>query len=118
MPIKRLDFSARFKARQAAREKLAEFIEWTQRHQSPRWVFRGQSQGWSLKPSIGRIDPYRPETEVLILNEFKRAAPQFLDRAALQNPWDLLAAAQHHGLPTRLIDWTTNALVAAYFASK
>lgn len=34
------------------------------------------------------------------------------------NLLDLFALAQHHGVPTRLIDWTSNSFTAAFFAAQ
>ena len=107
----------RFRTRRLARERFLEFINWVDAHPSPRWVFRGHSQVWPIRPSVGRIKSYSVDQELLLFQEFRRAALPYLDRSILSTDWDWLAVAQHHGLPTRLVDWTWNALVAFYFAS-
>lgn len=85
------------------------------------FVFRGVKRSLTHKliPSAGR-GPTRDTRKVLraekhILEDFKRKALQFLPFRP-KDDWEWLALAQHHGLPTRLLDWTTNPLVAAYFA--
>jgi hypothetical protein len=78
------------------------------------WIFRGvASPAWRLVPSIGRAT-YSAELEKRMLDMWKSRAVPYLP--AIQDDWDWLTIAQHRGLRTRLLDWTTSPLVAAYFA--
>ncbi len=83
-------------------------------------LFRGQGFDKPLIPKIGRLN-FRIHTnsliksERLILDEFRRGLLP-LTEFKPENNWDLLALAQHHGLPTRLLDWSFNALIALWFA--
>jgi hypothetical protein len=108
-----------FKYEETRAASVKEFISLVLGPLRGKYLYRGHAIAeWELVPVIDRVSHggiSRSDHERLMFEEFKRRARAFLDRPP-SNDWEFLALARHHGLPTRLLDWTENPLAALFFA--
>jgi len=85
------------------------------------WWFRGHAnKEWPLIPKAGRSEFCLPSSDGLRpdkyrFEEWRKQAVAYNGQLP-KDDWECLAIAQHHGLATRLLDWTENPLVAVFFA--
>jgi hypothetical protein len=82
-------------------------------------LFRGQSSDYMLLPCIARNNMREDSTllEKVMLAELRRPTAHNQNLKSLSD-WEMLIVAQHYGMKTRLLDWTSNPLAALWFACK
>lgn len=86
-------------------------------------VFRGHADmDWPLKPVLHRYAPHPPSDswatfEAHLIDEFSQQGWSLIDNPSAVSFGGWMAIGRHHGLPTRLLDWSESPLVAAFFAA-
>ena len=79
--------------------------------------FRGHGQAdWKLIPEIGRSDSSHIIEQSLEKSMFLQYSSHAHMEIGEMTSWDVLFSMRHHGLPTRLLDWTDSLFVALFFS--
>jgi hypothetical protein len=99
--------------------QAAELFEKLKSFDGARWAFRGQRKDWPLAATIERYSCQPGVAEDYAMRAFRRRIHHYSPSAPRRDDdLEWLALMQHHGAPTRLLDWTRSAQIAAFFAAE
>jgi hypothetical protein len=98
-----------------------DFLDFVSVRADGTWLFRGHGDvAYDLMSAIGRqpsASAYRQADEKILFEDFVHEAKRYLDADGF-TALEWMSLAKHHGVPTRLLDWSANPMAAAWFATE
>ena len=114
MKIKQINFSS-----------IQQYLNYTDQHSNDHKIrlYRGQEESsWNLDSNLYRLLKDQKKTDDFyniernIFSDFKNSLTSREPSTNERTDWEILSIGQHYGLPTRLIDWTSDPLIAIWFS--